>query len=281
MPALVRQLCRGRRRSAIRRSPSTPFVNANSLLTQARLPASHLLFPQRQADPAAVCRPSAVSVPPQPTSRRQHTIAGKFPRSFFNQRRLGSCRSNRPSPTASRPAQNESNPECTTDSECPTVRMSCDQLYLPASGLASFWFMVCGNATTDQNLNNKVRGKIDAITRISTRSHDCTLSTSPIGRKCSPAGEKKRSSRATVYESPATSICRISGEDRIRTCGPGYPGHRFSKPALSTTQPPLRNVQRLHCSGRFQAASIACTPYAPRSARAHPQRLTAANSGYQ
>ena len=32
----------------------------------------------------------------------------------------------------------------------------------------------------------------------------------------------------------------FSGEDRIRTCGPGFPSHRFSKPALSTTQPPLQ-----------------------------------------
>jgi len=30
-----------------------------------------------------------------------------------------------------------------------------------------------------------------------------------------------------------------SGADRIRTCGTGFPVHRFSKPALSTTQPPL------------------------------------------
>ena len=30
-----------------------------------------------------------------------------------------------------------------------------------------------------------------------------------------------------------------SGEDRIRTCEPGFPGHRFSKPAHSTTLPPL------------------------------------------
>ena len=33
-----------------------------------------------------------------------------------------------------------------------------------------------------------------------------------------------------------------SGEDRIRTCGRELPLHRFSKPALSTTQPPLRIV---------------------------------------
>ena len=33
-----------------------------------------------------------------------------------------------------------------------------------------------------------------------------------------------------------------SGEDRIRTCGPGYPGHRFSKPAHSTTLPPLHGA---------------------------------------
>jgi len=30
-----------------------------------------------------------------------------------------------------------------------------------------------------------------------------------------------------------------SGADRIRTCGTSFPVHRFSKPALSTTQPPL------------------------------------------
>ena len=34
-----------------------------------------------------------------------------------------------------------------------------------------------------------------------------------------------------------------SGEDRIRTCGRVLPLHRFSKPALSTTQPPLRAAQ--------------------------------------
>ena len=33
----------------------------------------------------------------------------------------------------------------------------------------------------------------------------------------------------------------LSGEDRIRTCGRVLPLHRFSKPALSTTQPPLRH----------------------------------------
>jgi hypothetical protein len=40
----------------------------------------------------------------------------------------------------------------------------------------------------------------------------------------------------------ATTRSSNSGEDRIRTCGPGYPSHRFSKPALSTTQPPLRSA---------------------------------------
>ena len=34
-----------------------------------------------------------------------------------------------------------------------------------------------------------------------------------------------------------------SGEDRIRTCGRVLPLHRFSKPALSTTQPPLQRPQ--------------------------------------
>lgn len=34
-------------------------------------------------------------------------------------------------------------------------------------------------------------------------------------------------------------VSSSSGADRIRTCGPSCPGHRFSKPALSTTQPPL------------------------------------------
>ena len=35
-----------------------------------------------------------------------------------------------------------------------------------------------------------------------------------------------------------TTRQRTSGADRIRTCGTGFPVHRFSKPALSTTQPP-------------------------------------------
>jgi hypothetical protein len=35
-----------------------------------------------------------------------------------------------------------------------------------------------------------------------------------------------------------------SGEDRIRTCGRVLPLHRFSKPALSTTQPPLPSQLR-------------------------------------
>jgi hypothetical protein len=44
-----------------------------------------------------------------------------------------------------------------------------------------------------------------------------------------------------------------NGADRIRTCGTGFPVHRFSKPALSTTQPPLL----FHAAGRdhFPATS--------------------------
>lgn len=37
----------------------------------------------------------------------------------------------------------------------------------------------------------------------------------------------------------ARQTTSASGADRIRTCGTSYPVHRFSKPALSTTQPPL------------------------------------------
>ncbi len=41
-------------------------------------------------------------------------------------------------------------------------------------------------------------------------------------------------------ESPGRALFLLSsGADRIRTCGTGFPVHRFSKPALSTTQPPL------------------------------------------
>ena len=48
-----------------------------------------------------------------------------------------------------------------------------------------------------------------------------------------------------------TARQQTSGADRIRTCGTGFPVHRFSKPALSTTQPPPQNLlpkqNALHC----------------------------------
>ncbi len=45
---------------------------------------------------------------------------------------------------------------------------------------------------------------------------------------------------ATRREPRRDTAQTSSGEDRIRTCGSGFPDHRFSKPAHSTTLPPLR-----------------------------------------
>src|SRR5688572_19545050 len=48
-----------------------------------------------------------------------------------------------------------------------------------------------------------------------------------------------RTQRKSRQRLALTASCN-SGEDRIRTCGTELPVHRFSKPALSTTQPPPR-----------------------------------------
>lgn len=48
------------------------------------------------------------------------------------------------------------------------------------------------------------------------------------------------------------AVREISGADRIRTCGPGFPSHRFSKPALSATQPPLLEREIVHYSTRLR-----------------------------
>src|SRR5438874_7406285 len=53
-----------------------------------------------------------------------------------------------------------------------------------------------------------------------------------------PEPQSKRALRVTQCPSSA------SGEDGIRTRGGVLPPHRFSKPALSATQPPLRLVGR-------------------------------------
>ena len=55
----------------------------------------------------------------------------------------------------------------------------------------------------------------------------------------------------------AAALAWFSGEDRIRTCGTELPVHRFSKPTLSTTQPPLQgttSVARI-VSNRLSLAS--------------------------
>src|SRR2546429_9412524 len=43
----------------------------------------------------------------------------------------------------------------------------------------------------------------------------------------------------------STKTLEKSGEDGIRTRGAVLPAHRFSKPALSATQPPLRKSKKL------------------------------------
>lgn len=50
----------------------------------------------------------------------------------------------------------------------------------------------------------------------------------------------------------------LSGEDRIRTCGTVLPVHRFSKPTLSTTQPPLQ----VDLQGRSDClkSAVSCKP---------------------
>ena len=53
-----------------------------------------------------------------------------------------------------------------------------------------------------------------------------------------------------------------SGADRIRTCGTSFPVHRFSKPALSTTQPPLRSHRESEvptCGGSDFGDSVQCS----------------------
>jgi hypothetical protein len=65
------------------------------------------------------------------------------------------------------------------------------------------------------------------------------------GKAAGPANAQ-RTKKAKPPETDDWRLCRTapkrpaSGEDRIRTCEPGYPGHRFSKPAHSTTLPPLQ-----------------------------------------
>ena len=49
---------------------------------------------------------------------------------------------------------------------------------------------------------------------------------------------------ASPCDVPRDSVQTSSGEGGIRTRGPVLPGHRFSKAALSTTQPPLRRGRR-------------------------------------
>ena len=52
--------------------------------------------------------------------------------------------------------------------------------------------------------------------------------------------------RYDVRRSRNAAIFRTkSGEDGIRTRGAVLPAHRFSKPALSATQPPLRKSKKL------------------------------------
>tara|TARA_R110002073_G_scaffold176633_9_gene334379 strand:+ start:1893 stop:2219 length:327 start_codon:yes stop_codon:yes gene_type:complete len=57
----------------------------------------------------------------------------------------------------------------------------------------------------------------------------------------------------------------LSGADRIRTCGPSFPDHRFSKPALSTTQPPL--PIRFASLNFSQASQIVLNPLRKRNPR--------------
>jgi hypothetical protein len=74
-------------------------------------------------------------------------------------------------------------------------------------------------------------------------------------KSSTPTGERemKRAQNKSRRPLRATALFK-SGEDRIRTCGPGYPGHRFSKPAHSTTLPPLLRLElflaRSSCSPR-------------------------------
>src|SRR5439155_13315066 len=59
----------------------------------------------------------------------------------------------------------------------------------------------------------------------------------PVDRVLVRAGVRRR---AAGLRGPLTPTW--SGEGGIRTRGPVLPGHRFSKAALSTTQPPLRKA---------------------------------------
>ena len=72
----------------------------------------------------------------------------------------------------------------------------------------------------------------------------------PHERSATPVG---CGSFAVPRETQLIATKGLSGEDRIRTCGRELPLHRFSKPALSTTQPPLqatRGKDLLACSAR-------------------------------
>ena len=70
-------------------------------------------------------------------------------------------------------------------------------------------------------------------------SRTCELQVFAGARGPEPKATSATIKLAVSHGEEITSL--ISGEDRIRTCGPGFPSHRFSKPALSTTQPPLRS----------------------------------------
>src|SRR5262249_33027375 len=77
------------------------------------------------------------------------------------------------------------------------------------------------------------------------------------------AGHQIPSNRGDACRMLLGARPKVSGEDGIRTRGGVLPPHRFSKPALSAAQPPLRHTRQRRVTGFYTGLQIIARPWAP------------------
>ena len=76
--------------------------------------------------------------------------------------------------------------------------------------------------------------------------HDKRTATFRRQRQCYTPYNRETEQPSSAASAPTNARQLHGGEGGIRTRDPGYPRYRFSRPALSTTQPPLQARSQSH-----------------------------------
>lgn len=154
----------------------------------------------------------------------------------------------------------------------------------PAVGLPTHAFQACPlsrSGTSPQFARSSATHQHEHVAEPNARNSRALIAHA-VSRQRSNR-QHRNSETSGTKQLPSTTQCRectnkraeaYGGEGGIRTRDPGYPRYRFSRPALSTTQPPLHALshQQQRCAHLTDSISRALAADEPEGETKGPMR---------